>query len=147
MFWDLVPQIGEASHAQCGHRRSRRSDRRVRGRRIRHEPVPKGAAAKTSLVMSVRHTEGALLAALSVMHEHQINMTKLESRPRPGRPWEYFFYIDFEGDANSPAVSAMLDSLRRHTTECRVLGSYVSRTVSEGAPVSDDEIDRIEKAE
>jgi chorismate mutase/prephenate dehydratase len=104
------------------------------------EPVPNGAAAKTSLMLSVRHEEGALLQALRLIHDHEVNMTKLESRPRPGRPWEYYFYIDFEGNEQDANVAAMLNELRSATSDLRILGSYVSRTVPEGKPVTDEEI-------
>jgi chorismate mutase/prephenate dehydratase len=104
------------------------------------EEIPQGAAAKTSLVLSVRHEEGALLKALRIIHDHKINLTKLESRPKPGSPWEYFFYIDFEGNERDPDVAAMLKELRAATSDLRVLGSYISRTVAEGKPVTDTEI-------
>jgi chorismate mutase/prephenate dehydratase len=106
------------------------------------EPIPAGVAAKTSLIVSVHHKEGALLEALRVLHDHGINMTKLESRPRPGTPWQYYFYVDFEGSDRDPNVAEMLKELARTTTDLRVLGSYVSRTVAEGRPVTDDEIRR-----
>ena len=104
------------------------------------ETIPQGAAAKTSLVLSVRHEEGALLQALRIIHDHKINLTKLESRPRPGSPWEYYFYIDFEGNVQDAEVGTMLTELRNAASELRVLGSYVSRTVPEGRPVTDAEI-------
>ncbi len=106
----------------------------------KRESAPRGAASKTSLILSVRHEEGALLAALRVLHDHGINMTKLESRPQAGSPWQYFFYVDFEGNARDDQVAAMLRALKRAAAEVRVLGSYVSRTVSEGRPVSKAEV-------
>lgn len=104
------------------------------------ESVPRAAACKTSIIMTVRHEEGALLSALNIIHRHHINLTKLESRPRPGHPFEYFFYVDFEGNIEDAEVASMLDELRAATGEIRVLGSYVSRTVSEGRPVTPGEI-------
>jgi chorismate mutase/prephenate dehydratase len=104
------------------------------------EPIPDGVAAKTSLMMSVHHKEGALLEALRVLHDHGINMTKLESRPRPGTPWQYYFYVDFEGSDREPNVVKMLNALAAATADLRVLGSYVSRTVPEGRPVTSEEI-------
>jgi chorismate mutase/prephenate dehydratase len=106
----------------------------------KREKLTAGVSAKTSLVLSVKHTEGALLEALRVIHDFQINMTKLESRPKTGSPWQYFFYIDFEGNERDANVAAMLKALKKATRSLRVLGSYVSRTVSEGRPVSGDEI-------
>lgn len=104
------------------------------------EEVPAGVATKTSLVMTVRHKEGALLEALRVIHDHKINLTKLESRPRPGSPWQYYFYVDFEGHDSDANVAAMLNELKAATADLRVLGSYVSRAVSEGRPVTHGEI-------
>ena len=66
------------------------------------------------------------------MHKYKANLTKLESRPRPGSPWQYYFYIDFEGNETDAPVAEMLKSLEQSAQELRVLGSYVSRTVSEG---------------
>ena len=54
--------------------------------------------AKTSLVLGVPDEEGALLRALTVFDRHKINLKKLESRPRPGSPFQYLFYLDFEGN-------------------------------------------------
>lgn len=106
------------------------------------QPVPGGVSAKTSIILTVRHEEGALLKALNTMHEYKTNLTKLESRPRPGAPWQYYFYIDFEGNESDPDVAEMLRSLKESAQEMRVLGSYVSRTVSEGRPITPDEIRR-----
>ena len=50
--------------------------------------------------------------------------TKLESRPKPGRPWEYLFYADFDGDAEDAPIAAALSAVRARCTELRVLGSY-----------------------
>lgn len=104
------------------------------------EPVPLAAAAKTSIIMTVRHEEGALLSALNIIHRHHINLTKLESRPRPGHPFEYFFYVDFEGNIDDLNTKSMLEELRTATREIRILGSYVSRTVAEGRPITPGEI-------
>jgi len=106
------------------------------------EEVPAGVAAKTSLIMAVKHEAGSLLAALKVLHDHKVNMTKLESRPRPGAPWQYYFYVDFEGNQKDKNIALMLKGLKRNCRELRVLGSYVSRTVPEGRPVSPAEIAR-----
>ena len=62
----------------------------------------------------------ALLETLQVFREHGINLTRLESRPIPGRPWEYLFYVD---QAGRPGRD-VLRKLRRHTTRLKVLGVY-----------------------
>ena len=65
---------------------------------------------------------------LNALAERGLNMTKLESRPRPGSPWEYQFYVDFEGNATDPAVQDALNEMQRRALDVRVLGSYPSRT-------------------
>lgn len=80
--------------------------------------------AKTSLVLATHHEEGALLRALSVLHRHEINLTKLESRPRPDTPFQYLFYLDFEGNRTDANVQAALDELGGATSFLKVLGSY-----------------------
>lgn len=88
--------------------------------------------AKTSLVFATRHEEGALLRCLAVLAEHHLNLTKLESRPRPGTPWEYLFYADFEGNIADPKVTQAVRELLSRASFLKVLGSYPSRT-AEGA--------------
>ncbi len=91
-------------------------------------------ACKTSVVLATRHEEGALLKCLSVLHAHQLNLTKLESRPRPQTPWEYIFYIDFEGSLVEPRVQDALLRLAAHTSFLKVLGSYPARTTGGARP-------------
>jgi chorismate mutase / prephenate dehydratase len=79
---------------------------------------------KTSLIMATSHEEGSLLKALSLLHEYQINLSKLESRPIPGMPFQYLFYIDFEGNIAEERVAKALEKLRSVTTSLKVLGSY-----------------------
>jgi chorismate mutase/prephenate dehydratase len=82
---------------------------------------------KTSLVMVTAHEEGALLKSLNILHEHKINLTKLESRPIPDMPFQYMFYIDFEGNTADPIVADALVKLRSTTTSLKVLGCYPSQ--------------------
>lgn len=86
---------------------------------------------KTSLLFSVRHEEGALLRALNVFATHSLNLTKLESRPRPASPWEYVFYVDFEGNVADPDVEVALTELAAHTVFLKVFGCYPARTTRE----------------
>ncbi len=89
--------------------------------RVRVDPrVP----AKTSLLMGTPHRPGSLLEPLSILERHGLNLTKLESRPRRGSPFEYLFYLDFEGNVDEPRVREALDELRRTTSFLRVLGCY-----------------------
>jgi chorismate mutase / prephenate dehydratase len=84
-------------------------------------------AAKVSMVLSTRHEHGALVRCLNVIADEGLNVTKLESRPRPGTPWEYVFYIDVEGHIGSPRMQAALAGLAARTLFVKVLGCYPAR--------------------
>ncbi len=84
-------------------------------------------AAKVSMVLSTRHEHGALVRCLNVIADEGLNVTKLESRPRPGTPWEYVFYIDVEGHISSPRMQAALAGLAERTVFVKVLGCYPAR--------------------
>ncbi len=92
-------------------------------------PVDVRIPCKTSLILATRHEEGALLRCLEVLSGSGHSMTKLESRPRPGRPWEYLFFLDFEGNAADPKTSAALDELRSAALYIKVLGSYPAKAL------------------
>lgn len=83
---------------------------------------------KTSLILTTRHERGALVRCLKVLADHDLSLTKIESRPRPNTPFEYIFYVDFEGNLADPKVAAAIDGVRAQTTSLRVLGSYPTRT-------------------
>lgn len=84
-------------------------------------------AAKVSMVLSTRHEHGALVRCLNVIADEGLNITKLESRPRPGTPWEYVFYVDIEGHISAPRVQAALAGLAERTVFLKVLGCYPAR--------------------
>jgi chorismate mutase/prephenate dehydratase len=79
---------------------------------------------KTSVAFITRHEPGALASALNVLAEAGVNMTKIESRPQLGRPWEYIFFVDLEGHREEAGVRDALRSLEDHTHHLKVLGSY-----------------------
>ncbi len=83
---------------------------------------------KTSILLVTRHEKGALVACLNLLAERGLNLTKLESRPRPGSPWEYQFYIDFEGNRDDAHVQEALGDLASRAFYLRVFGSYPART-------------------
>lgn len=83
-----------------------------------------GTATKTSLVLAVKDRPGSLLASLQGFAEHDVNLVKLESRPRRGAPFEYLFHVDLEGTPDDPEVAAALEVARGHSSMFRVLGSY-----------------------
>ena len=88
--------------------------------------------AKTSMIITTPHREGALAHCLSLLAEHGLNLTKLESRPVPSRPWEYLFYVDIEGSLASESAGLAVAELRRECPYLRVLGSYPARTTAAG---------------
>lgn len=87
-------------------------------------PGQPGEHAKTSLVFSINHQPGALFKALSVFALRDIDLTKIESRPLVGKPWEYLFYVDILGARAEPRVQRALDHLAEYALMVRVLGSY-----------------------
>jgi chorismate mutase/prephenate dehydratase len=86
---------------------------------------------KTSLILVTRHEEGALLRCLEILSGSGHSMTKLESRPRPGKPWEYLFFLDFEGNIAEPRTASALDELRSAAPYIKVLGSYPAKALRE----------------
>jgi prephenate dehydratase len=105
------------------------------------EDPPRAQRSKTSLIMSTRHRPGSLYHCLGEFAERNINLTKLESRPRPNRPWQYLFYVDFEGHWQDPVVEAALLGLLRQAGFVKMLGSYPLATMphfnGEGEAIED----------
>lgn len=81
---------------------------------------------KSSLVFGAGHVAGSLYRCIGAFAERHLSLTKLESRPRAGRPWEYVFYVDVEAPADAPAMIEALAEVSEHATFTRLLGTYAS---------------------
>jgi chorismate mutase/prephenate dehydratase len=96
---------------------------------LAHGDAPRTGHDKTSIAFSTRHEKGALLHALSVFDELNINLTRIESRPLPGQMWQYAFFADLEGHRSDPNVSSALAKLQKLVPESgifKIFGSYPS---------------------
>ena len=79
---------------------------------------------KTSAIFATKHEPGCLVRALSALSSRGINLDRIESRPIRGKPWEYYFYVDFSGHVGEDACRKAIDDLRYQCEEVKVLGSY-----------------------
>src|SRR5213080_1253053 len=91
---------------------------------LSRDPAPLEKPDQSSFVFGVGHVAGSLYRCLGAFAERHLNLTKLESRPRPGRPWEYVFYADIEAPAQRPEMVEALAALSEHATFTRLLGTY-----------------------
>ena len=79
---------------------------------------------KVSLLVTLSHQSGSLYRLLSVFAHGGLNLMKLESRPMPGRPWEYRFFVDFTGNLTAPGMEETLRDAAETAEGFRVLGNY-----------------------
>ncbi len=91
-----------------------------------------GRARKISLVVRLANRPGSLFRALAALALRDIDLTKIESRPIEGRPWEYSFYLDFIGDTAEPHIERALAHLAEMSESIRLLGCYPQSTDNRG---------------
>ncbi len=90
------------------------------------EPSPKLNKTKTSIIISLPNTSGALVDLLLPLKENGVNLTRILSRPIPGRPQEYIFLIDLQGSKDDDAVKNSMQYMLDHRlcAQLKILGSY-----------------------
>jgi chorismate mutase/prephenate dehydratase len=88
------------------------------------EDSPMTGRDKTSIIFAAAHTPGSLYHALGEFAKRNINLTKIESRPTRQTPWEYNFYLDFEGHRTEENCAAALRALEKGAAFLKILGSY-----------------------
>ena len=93
---------------------------------LSRSPDPLHEPNKSSLVFGVGHVAGSLFRCIGAFAERHLSMSKLESRPRAGRPWEYVFYVDVEAPADAAQMIEALGEVSEHATFTRLLGTYAS---------------------
>ena len=91
---------------------------------ISKNDAPMTGRDKTSIIFAAAHTPGSLHNALEEFAKREINLTKIESRPTRQKPWEYNFYLDFEGHRTEENCAAALKALEKSTLFLKILGSY-----------------------
>lgn len=100
--------------------------------RSKHE-IDENIPAKTSLITATENKPGSLVNALAVFQKFGVNMTKLESRPVEGNPWEEMFYVDFEGNIHTANIKNLLAELEKCTRFVKILGCYPASLESSGS--------------
>jgi prephenate dehydratase len=94
----------------------------------RADDVPgESNATRVLVVFSLRHRPGALMAALRPIADREVNLTKIESRPIPTRPFEYRFIVELEHGGDGAALAAAVADMRQATTSLRILGEYATQ--------------------
>ena len=91
---------------------------------ISRTALPVSGSAKTSIIVTLDNRPGALYNALGVFARKGINLTKIESRPSKKSPWEYLFFIDFQGNLIDENVKMTIEEIKEFTRDVIILGSY-----------------------
>ena len=93
---------------------------------IGHTIAQKSGSDKTSIMFSIRHRVGALAEILNAFAVHELNLTRIESRPSRMRAWEYVFFVDLDGYSEDDHVRQALENASEHCIFLKTLGSYTS---------------------
>lgn len=91
---------------------------------VGRKPVYEKGSHKVSICFELPHETGTLYNMLSHIIYNGLNMTKIESRPIPGKNWEYRFFVDFEGNLEEAAVVNAIRGIAQEANSCRILGNY-----------------------
>jgi len=91
---------------------------------LEKNPGPVPGANKTSIVFATKNAPGALHKCLGEFASRDVNLSKLESRPRKNKPWVYVFYADFDGNMDDPKCHAAIGGLLKTGAFVKILGSY-----------------------
>ena len=91
---------------------------------ISNEDIVIDGSDKISIITSANNESGALIELLQIFYEYGLNMVNLKSRPRVNKPWEYYFYIDFEGNMADEKVQMALEKIREKSNYLQILGNY-----------------------
>lgn len=92
---------------------------------IRHKKVFQENADKISICFELPHESGSLYSILGHFIFNGLNMTRIESRPIKGQPWQYRFFIDFNGNLREQTVKNALHGIQSETENFLILGSYI----------------------
>jgi len=91
---------------------------------LSHSKTKSTGRDRSSIILSVKHMPGSLCSILEEFAKRHINLTKLESRPTKETPWEYNFYVDFEGHLEDESIKTTMRSIQGKTSFLKILGSY-----------------------
>ena len=86
---------------------------------------------KTSIMFSVKHEAGALFNALKPLHDNNVNMTKIESRPTRAKSWEYVFFVDVQGFRDDAKIQKTIAEMQKSCGFIKILGSYPEKATGE----------------
>lgn len=84
-------------------------------------------ATCVSIVFTLKHEVGALYQVMKIINDHQMNMLRIESRPLKETPWEYYFYVDIEGNLENMSIVHAIDEMKAQTNTLRILGNYTKK--------------------